>query len=212
MHNKIHIAFDLDGTLIDSIPLMRLSWENVNSKLNLCIGWESYSRNIGLPFQEICKNLNIEDLEKEVRDLYFNFNNSNIHEIKPMKGLHDCISWLESENIDWSIITSKPGLTTKPILKRFNLKPRVVITSTDVKNGKPNPESSDLLIKKIDNKTVKKIYYVGDTNIDHLFSINSNFEFIEFISEHDRDNLLKSKLILNNRHIVSDLAKIQFYV
>ena len=40
MTDNIHISFDLDGTLINSIPLMKLSWENVSSQLNLGIGWE----------------------------------------------------------------------------------------------------------------------------------------------------------------------------
>ena len=63
MKYNFHISFDLDGTLINSIPLMKLSWENVNKKLNLGIGWENYKKNIGLPFSKICKNLSIEKLE-----------------------------------------------------------------------------------------------------------------------------------------------------
>ena len=68
MINNIHISFDLDGTMIDSIPLMKLSWENVNEKLNLGIGWDAYRKNIGLPFSQICKNLGVEGLEQEVCD------------------------------------------------------------------------------------------------------------------------------------------------
>ena len=74
MIDNIHISFDLDGTLIDSKPLMKLSWDNVNTKLNLGIGWEMYRKNIGLPFSQICKNLSLEGVESEVYDLYFRFN------------------------------------------------------------------------------------------------------------------------------------------
>jgi phosphoglycolate phosphatase-like HAD superfamily hydrolase len=206
MSNNIHISFDLDGTLIDSIPLMKLSWENVNLKLNLGIGFEKYRENIGLPFRQICKNLSIEEFESEVYELYFKFNQDNIKKIKAMNGLHDCIDWLNSNYISWSIITSKPKCTSTPIIDLFNLNPEFLITSDDVKNGKPHIDSSNLLTSQLSSK-INKIYYIGDTNIDHLFSINSNFEFIEFMPEHGE--LSKRMHVLNNRPIISNLLDIK---
>ena len=202
MTDNIHISFDLDGTLINSIPLMKLSWENVSSQLNLGIGWEMYRKNIGLPFSQICKNLSIEKFEFEAYDLYFKFNQDNADKIRPIDGLKDCIDWVSLNNIDWSIITSKPKITTIPILELFDLNPKVIITSDDVKNGKPYIESSKLLTSQLSGK-INKIYYVGDTTIDHLFAINSGFEFIEF------NQLPGNKHILNNRAVISNLVDIK---
>ena len=123
MTDNIHISFDLDGTMINSLPLMRLSWENANSRLNLGIGFEEYRKNIGLSFSQICKNLSLERLELEAYDLYFKFNQENIDKIKPINGLKECIEWMSVSNIDWSIITSKPKITTMPILELFDLNP-----------------------------------------------------------------------------------------
>lgn len=201
MKDNIHISFDLDGTLIDSIPLMKLSWENVNNKLNLGIGWESYKKNIGLPFSKICKNLDIEKLEPEVNELYFSFNKKNIERIKPMNGLRECMEWLSENKIDWSIITSKPRITTNPILSYFDLNPNFLITSDDVENGKPFADGSKILLSQL-TKKYKKIYYVGDTTIDHLFAINSGFQFIEF-------NEYSNHHILNPRPILSNLSDIK---
>ena len=200
--DDIHISFDLDGTLIDSTPLMKLSWENVNAKLNLGIGWEVYRKNIGLPFSQICKNLSIERLESEVYDLYFNFNQKNIGEIEPIDGLSDCIEWIKGSNVSWSIITSKPKITTMPILKLFDLKPNVLITADDVKKGKPHIDSAQLLTSQLSD-TFNKIYYIGDTVIDHLFAINSGFEFIEF------NTSSMNQYILNNRSVISSLSDIK---
>ena len=91
MTDNIHISFDLDGTMINSLPLMKLSWENVSSRLNLGIGFEEYRKNIGLSFSQICKNLSLERLELEAYDLYFKFNQENIDKIKPINGLKECI-------------------------------------------------------------------------------------------------------------------------
>ena len=202
MNNNIHISFDLDGTLIDSLPLMRLSWENVNAKLNLGIGWEMYRKNIGLPFSQICKNLSIEMFESEVYDLYFDFNQKNVGKIEPIGGLSDCIGWIEENNISWSIITSKPKITTISILKLFDLKPDILITADDIEKGKPHIDSAELLFSQLSNK-LDKVYYVGDTIVDHLFSINSGFEFIEF------NTSSMNQYILNNRSVISSLSDIK---
>lgn len=202
MTNNIHISFDLDGTMINSLPLMKLSWENVSSRLNLGIGFEEYRKNIGLSFSQICKNLSLERLELEIYDLYFKFNQENIDKIKPINGLKECIEWMSVSNIDWSIITSKPKITTMPILELFDLNPKVLITADDVENGKPYIDSSQLLTSQLSDK-INKIYYVGDTTIDHLFAVNSGFEFIEF------NQLSENKYILNKRLVISNLAEIK---
>jgi phosphoglycolate phosphatase-like HAD superfamily hydrolase len=204
MTNNIHLSFDLDGTLINSIPLMKLSWENVNNKLNLGIGWEVYKKHIGLPFSKICKNLSIEKLESEVSELYFTFNQKNIEKIRPMNGLEECLEWLNENKIDWSIITSKPKITTDPILTYFDLNPNFLITSDDVENGKPFIDGSKILISQF-TKKYRKIYYIGDTTIDHLFAINSNFHFIEF-------NLQPNQNILNPRSVISNLADLKNFL
>jgi len=202
MTNNIHISFDLDGTMINSLPLMKLSWENANSRLKLGIGFEVYRKNIGLSFSQICKNLSLERLELEIYDLYFKFNQENIDKIKPINGLKECIEWMSVSNIDWSIITSKPKITTMPILELFDLNPKVLITADDVENGKPYIDSSQLLTSQLSDK-INKIYYVGDTTIDHLFAVNSGFEFIEF------NQLSENKYILNKRLVISNLAEIK---
>lgn len=202
MTDNIHISFDLDGTMINSLPLMKLSWENANSRLNLGIGFEVYRKNIGLSFSQICKNLSLERLELEIYDLYFKFNQENIDKIKPINGLKECIEWMSVSNIDWSIITSKPKITTMPILELFDLNPKVLITADDVENGKPYIDSSQLLTSQLSDK-INKIYYVGDTTIDHLFAVNSGFEFIEF------NQLSENKYILNKRLVISNLAEIK---
>ena len=202
MTDNIHISFDLDGTMINSLPLMKLSWENVSSRLNLGIGFEEYRKNIGLSFSQICKNLSLERFELETYDLYFKFNQENMDKIKPINGLKECIEWMSVSNIDWSIITSKPKITTMPILELFDLNPKVLITSDDVENGKPYIDSSQLLTSQLSDK-INKIYYVGDTTIDHLFAINSGFEFIEF------NQLSENKYILNKRLVISNLTEIK---
>jgi len=201
MNPDFHYSFDLDGTLIDSIPLMKQSWENVDKTFSLGIGWNQYRKNLGLPFNQICKNLGIKNYITEIYNCYFNFNKSNIDMIKAMPGLESLINSLIKLNISWSIITSKPTVTTEPVLEKFGLSPRILITSDNVHCGKPSTVPSILLKKKL-SKVYSKYIYVGDSIVDHQFAINSDFEFVEFSNDQSKS------LILNDRKIINDLSKI----
>ena len=53
------ILFDLDGVLINSIKNMEISWDYCKKKYNLEIDFSSYKKFIGLPFNDILKNLKI---------------------------------------------------------------------------------------------------------------------------------------------------------
>lgn len=171
----MHVSFDLDGTLIDSIPLMRASWENCASALDLQVTWLEYRQQIGLPFRDICANLGIADRYEEVRQKYFSFNMQNIDLVEPMCGLTTLVKFLDDKEISWSVITSKPRETTLPILEKFGLDPEVLITSTDVIMGKPHSQPGQLLREAVVESV---ILYVGDSMVDHLFAINCGFEFV----------------------------------
>jgi phosphoglycolate phosphatase-like HAD superfamily hydrolase len=208
-----HISFDLDGTMINSIPLMRASWNNVCKKLDLKIGWSVYSDNIGLPFDKICENLKIDSLKSEVKEIYFEFNKQNIDYIEPMPGLIDCCIWLKEQSIEWSIITSKPKYTTLEILDRFKLEPKILITCDDTLTGKPTIAPAELLRNKLD-QSERTYYYIGDTLIDHLFSINAGFNFVKF---HDNNNILLNKdyskkidkYICNKKIVIENLSEVK---
>ena len=210
MKNIIHISFDLDGTLIDSIPLMKRSWENASKKLNIDIQWSEYKKNIGLPFDKICENLKIKDKSKELKEIYFNYNKDNLELIKPMRGLKQCIAWIEKNNIEWSIITSKPSITAYGVCNYFSLSPNYLITSDMLPRGKPSKCPSDHLKYLLKNE-YRKFYYVGDTLIDFIFAINSSFSYIEFINldAEIEFNSINTSLIINDRPIINDLEKLE---
>ena len=109
----------------------------------------------------------------------------------------------KKNKIDWSIITSKPRITTNPIIAYFDLNPNILITSDDVENGKPYVDSSKVLFSQL-SKKYKKIYYVGDTTIDHLFAINSGFDFIEF-GKLSNDNILNPRLKISNLYDIKNI-------
>jgi len=108
MSNDIHISFDLDGTLINSINLMEKSWANTTSKLGIFTRFSEYKKYIGIPFENIIENLGLMSDYQDIYNSYFDFNNKNISEIQLNSEAINIFQYLDRENISWSIITSKP--------------------------------------------------------------------------------------------------------
>ena len=69
-----HISFDLDGTLINSIPAMQQAWSETMLELGLAVGFDQYKKYIGLPFSSIMKKLNLDKIEKKNRNIVFSKN------------------------------------------------------------------------------------------------------------------------------------------
>lgn len=207
MDNNFHFCFDLDGTLIDSIPLMRRSWNNVCEVFGLNIPWTKYQENIGLQFKTICKNLDIELLSNEIAEVYFSFNKKNYKSISPMPQLNDLLDKLEREKKDWSIITSKPRDSYEKIASHFKLEPKFVICGDDLVQGKPDKEAGRILCSNLAINS-KEVMYIGDTLIDHLFAINSGFSFTGFQRHGDDHQKIVSNQFLHSPLIMNDFKRV----
>ena len=213
MDKNYHYCFDLDGTLIDSIPLMRRSWDNVCEVFGLDIPWTKYQENVGLQFKTICNNLNIGLLSDEIAEVYFSFNKKNYQTISPMPQLNELLNRLHDEKQSWSIITSKPRHSYEKIASHFKLDPKLVICGDDLTMGKPDKEGGQILCNNL-ALDCKEVIYIGDTLIDHLFAINSGFRFAGFKRQegsHQKiigNQFLHSPLIMNDFKRLSNLMDV----
>jgi len=178
INKDIHISFDLDGTIVDSLYLMEEAWIFTTKKLSLNVRFNEYKKYIGTPFRDIINSLNLSCDYNEIYDLYFGYIKDHQNKIKLFPEVEYIIDYLESRGIEWSIITSKPRLRAISILNLFSINPKYLICPEDVCKGKPNNDSINLLkdMAKISKNT--KIFYVGDMLTDLKFSVESNIEYI----------------------------------
>jgi len=179
MTSKLHISFDLDGTLIDSINLMRQSWEYSTKKLLININFSEYKQYIGIPFRNIIENLNLIEDYQAIKEAYFDFSAKHHEQIKLHPEAYKIIQYLENNNIGWSIITSKPRDTAELILTHFKLKPNFMVCPEDTKRGKPFSDPMLLLKDKIYSEETT-IFYVGDMLSDLQFSVESGVGYIHY--------------------------------
>jgi len=173
-----HISFDLDGTLIDSLPVMEIAWKETCDRLKLKVPFESYKKHIGLPFKIILSNLNLTNMAEEISHSYFELTQKNINNIKLFPGAYDLINKLSLTEKRVSIITSKPRKNAENIIKKFELNIDYLIAGGDTEFGKPFNDPFEKL-KRAENMDFqdRDSIYFGDTINDLIFSVNSNIDY-----------------------------------
>ena len=165
------VIFDLDGVLIDTIPNMRFALKCTSSLLNLKLSFQKYKQFIGLPFEEIMKNMGVKNNIPLIKEKYIFFSNKKLRKIKiKTKDLHTLKKL--KKNLKLAIFTSKDSKRTKVILSKYNLFDYIV-TSDDVTVGKPDPSGLKKIIKFFRLKK-KDVIFVGDSIYDHRCANKAN--------------------------------------
>ena len=153
-NKKKPIIFDLDGVLINSENNMMFALSKTSKKLNLKLKFSIYKKYIGLPFETIMKKMQIKKkYVSQIKKNYIYFSNLKLSKLLiQKKKLNDLMKL--KKKYDFSIYTSKDKQRTNDTLKKYKIF-KVIITSDDVKKGKPNPEGLLKIIKKLKVKKKK---------------------------------------------------------
>lgn len=202
---KKHIIFDLDGTLINTFPIMREAWRIVSKKFDLKIPFYEYKKFTGLPFDKIMDKLGLSNSRKEIKKLYFNETKKRSKKIKLIRGAKELINFLNKKGYLISIITSKPRENFNAIKSIIPNCIKLVICSDDTSYSKPDKNLIKFLLVKLPNKN-SNLVYIGDTIFDMQFAINSGIDFI-FFSDNEKNKMPKN--IINKFNSVEKLLEIK---
>ncbi|MDA7579137.1 HAD family hydrolase [Alphaproteobacteria bacterium] len=174
-----HISFDLDGTLIDSLPIMKVAWESSMVALNHNCHFSEYKKHIGLPFPRILELLHLSSFEKDLSKLYFSHTKRLAGDVKTFYGVDDVFNWVSKIGISTSIITSKPRENAEFLCDKLNITADLLVCGDDHRNGKPNAFVADKVLKNFD-VLPSEVLYVGDMVVDFQFALNTGMRFIFF--------------------------------
>ncbi len=199
-----HVAFDLDGTLIDSIPIMKIAWEASTSILNLDCKFSEYKKHIGIPFPRILELLNLSVYQKDLSKLYFSHTKSLAGEVKTFYGVRIVLDWLKSEGISTSIITAKPRENAEFLCKKLNIPVDYLVCGDDHNHGKPNAFIADAVLREFD-VIPNEVLYVGDMAVDFQFALNVCMRFV-FFNANGKNRLPEN--IVNEIRTVSCLTEL----
>lgn len=171
MKNRIKsIIFDLDGTLIDSLPSITNA---VNYTLEIfeCkrLSLQEVSRIINKGDKYLFANaLNSDDDEKikRVCDVFLEYYSNNCDD-KPYNKVEEILKTINNKGIPISLLTNKPEKITKKILTNTGLMNyfQLILADNGKNKLKPNP---DLIYQIIDETGVENecTIIVGDSEVD----------------------------------------------
>ena len=179
MNKQKLIIFDFDGVLINSEKNMEITWnKTIKYFKDYDIPFSEYKKNIGLPFKNILKKLNIQ--KKHFKIITSNYKKNSLYyqnKIKLFKGIKPLIKKLK-KNYKIALFTSKDNLRTKFLIRKFNLEFDTVIAGNDVKKGKPHPEGLKKILSRLNFKKKKFIFYIGDTIHDYNCAKNLKIKYV----------------------------------
>ncbi|GEL07839.1 pyrophosphatase PpaX [Salisediminibacterium halotolerans] len=176
-NNKIEtVLFDLDGTLINTMDLITLSFLHT---LEIYFPDRHYTREevqtfIGPPLSETFGRLN-PGKEEEMITEYRKFNHAN-HDrlVTPYEGVTETLEQLHAEGRKMAIVTSKrrdtaiKGLELMDLTRFFP----VIVSLDEVTKHKPDPEPLDIALEQLDAERSSAMM-VGDSEHDILSGQNA---------------------------------------
>jgi HAD superfamily hydrolase (TIGR01509 family) len=137
------VAFDLDGTLVNTLPAMEMSW---NAVLRPVIGrpipCDEIVRNLGPRAIDIMRSYAPENAETLLTTLSECFLSSALTHAQLYPRIAELIEALVARQLAVGVVTSMRRETAIPLLEHVGLKKHlsVVVTEDDVSRMKPDPE------------------------------------------------------------------------
>jgi len=162
------ILFDLDGTVADTLPLIKKTYARVFEEMNIPWGNDDVMKMIGLPLREIGRIMAGCGKEDEF------FNNYQKHYqvfhqnyIKVFPGIREMLHQLKEKDFSLGVVTSKGRYGADLTLSAIQLKDffPIIVTVDDTEKHKPHPDPVLFALQKL-NKRPAEAVYVGDSPFD----------------------------------------------
>lgn len=161
------VLFDLDGTLADSLPFIKKTYQLVFALLGLSWADGAVLRWIGRPLKDIAGYF-ARGREKEFLELYkYHYDREHDRHVTLFPGTLEMLADLRWRGLGLGIVTSKGSEGTRRTVELTGLNRYfdVVVTAQDVQRHKPFP---DPVFKALDffGVPAQEAIYVGDSYFD----------------------------------------------
>lgn len=162
------VLFDLDGTLIDTVELILVSFRHATETvLGEALPDELLMENVGVPLAKQMREFSPEHADELLR-VYREFNHARHDELaKEYPGTLDVLGELRSLGVRMGIVTSKGDVAAGMGIRRFGLADfmDVVVTADDVPVHKPDPFPLRFAASQL-GVDLEYCVYVGDSPHD----------------------------------------------
>lgn len=162
------ILFDLDGTLINTLPLIEECYRvTFNEKLGLNVPVQKIMKQLGRPFKDICAMF-VPDRVEEAMSFYYEIHDQ-LHDrlIREYPAVGEVLHRLRKGGFRLGVVTSKNRANSLRALKFFGLQEffAEVISSDDCRQHKPHPEPVERALESLQLDS-RNALFIGDSPYD----------------------------------------------
>ena len=185
MQPIVHVSFDLDGVLVDSLHVMSHAWEVACSEIGLDIPFDvGYRKCIGRPFPEILEELSVpKPMRETLRARYFQVTQEKEDLVYLYPDVAEGVSELNEMGTALSIVTSKPLERAKSLLHSLLPDTNWILVSPELLEpgrGKPAPDGLRLAASLHDVSPEQSLF-VGDMDVDFLAARSAGFSYLHAV-------------------------------
>jgi HAD superfamily hydrolase (TIGR01509 family) len=163
------VVFDLDGTLLDSLPLVLAAIRHAIEPFGGTATMDIFAH-LGGPPERFMAGL-VQDpaqVPEALRRMY-SFHHDNIHLIRPYAGVAELLQELGARGLRLGVWTGRDRGSADVLLRRHGLAPQfsAVVCGDDLASHKPDPAGLHEVVRRL-GTTVSDTLLVGDADVDVL--------------------------------------------
>ena len=169
-HKKLGVVFDLDGTLINSMPTVVAGFRYAVEAFGVEPGPEEVMARLGGPPDVCLRNLLGEDrFVPEAMERLIDHHRQNKDRVEAFEGAEALLEQLLHSRTKVALWTGRDRETTSEILKANNWWPyfQLVVCGDDFATHKPDPEGLNHILGEL-SLASSEVVFVGDADVDVL--------------------------------------------
>ncbi|MBI2798058.1 HAD family phosphatase [Candidatus Saccharibacteria bacterium] len=208
--HDLGVIFDMDGTLVDTLPVNYKFWQEYLAEFGIKPDRNLFISMLGKPIQVTSKvfketfNIDTHPLEMAAaintkRLVYY-----STHDLVISPHLIPLLKSLQEHKVPMAVGTGSTHQLSQLLLNHNQLSQyfSAVVTSDDVSNDKPAPDTFELAAKKL-GVSAKKCVVVGDSANDVGAAHAANMAIIGYVN-----NFNSAQTIAGAEKIISDYNQI----
>ena len=205
MFEKYLVIFDMDGVLADTGPIHFQSWVKMaNEDAGVNFTKEFFEESFGqqsIPITRKLVGTNVEQalVEKwaNLKEMYYREMVKN--KLEAIPGVIELIRDLKKENIKMAVGSSGPLENVELLLTSLKIKHYfdVVITTEDVKNGKPDPDVFLIAANKLELKP-ENCLVIEDAPVGIEAAKRAGMKSIALTTTHKKEELYQADIIVED--------------
>jgi pyrophosphatase PpaX len=163
------VLFDLDGTLVDTLPLIRDTYQKVFQSMGIPWRGGEVMSFIGVPLRDIARHYAGERHQEFFRLYQYYYGLEHDTRTRPYPGTLRLLSGLAESGYKIGVVTSKTRKVAERAISCCSLEPFVnaLVAVDDVRKPKPEPEP---VFKALDllRSSVDQAVFIGDSSFDFV--------------------------------------------